>query len=205
MDKRLMSRLSMADRAIGELAGVGRTLPNPEILTAPIIRREAVLSSRIEGTRASRSPTAAGLLPRPARDLGRYGRSPAAPGSGLRAPRIPAARTVVPRPFVPRLAGPHLADPADEAWRGPVEHGTGAVADGRSHPAGDRLAGGPSQPEEGLPPADRAVPETAARRARDALGAAAQVFVCGVRMAAAAGGGLRGHQVDLTGHSTLYM
>lgn len=49
----LIERLSAADRAIGELAGVGRTLPNPEILTAPIVRREAVLSSLIEGTRAS--------------------------------------------------------------------------------------------------------------------------------------------------------
>jgi cell filamentation protein, protein adenylyltransferase len=49
----LIATLSAADRAIGELAGVGRTLPNPEILTAPIVRREAVLSSRIEGTRAS--------------------------------------------------------------------------------------------------------------------------------------------------------
>lgn len=49
----LIAALSAADRAIGELAGVGRTLPNPEILTAPIVRREAVLSSRIEGTRAS--------------------------------------------------------------------------------------------------------------------------------------------------------
>lgn len=53
LDGELIGRLSAADRAIGELAGVGRTLPNPEILTAPIIRREAVLSSRIEGTRAS--------------------------------------------------------------------------------------------------------------------------------------------------------
>lgn len=50
-----MTKLSTADRAIGELAGVGRALPNPELLTAPIIRREAVLSSRIEGTRASLS------------------------------------------------------------------------------------------------------------------------------------------------------
>jgi Fic family protein len=52
-DRDLIADLSAADRAIGELAGVGRTLPNPEILTAPIVRREAVLSSRIEGTRAS--------------------------------------------------------------------------------------------------------------------------------------------------------
>lgn len=53
LDRDLIARLSAADRAIGELAGMGRTLPNPEILTAPIVRREAVLSSRIEGTRAS--------------------------------------------------------------------------------------------------------------------------------------------------------
>lgn len=52
-DGELIAVLSAADRAIGELAGVGRTLPNPEILTAPIVRREAVFSSKIEGTHAS--------------------------------------------------------------------------------------------------------------------------------------------------------
>jgi Fic family protein len=52
-DRELVEKLSAADRAIGELAGAGRTLPNPVILTAPIVRREAVLSSRIEGTQAS--------------------------------------------------------------------------------------------------------------------------------------------------------
>ena len=49
----LVAELSSADRALGELAGLGRVLPNPHILIAPFIRREAVLSSRIEGTRAS--------------------------------------------------------------------------------------------------------------------------------------------------------
>jgi len=49
----LVGLLSDADRALGELAGVGRILPNPHLLIAPYIRREAVLSSRIEGTRAS--------------------------------------------------------------------------------------------------------------------------------------------------------
>ena len=49
----LMRRLSEADRAVGTLAGVGRILPNPHILTQPFLRREAVLSSRIEGTEAS--------------------------------------------------------------------------------------------------------------------------------------------------------
>jgi Fic family protein len=50
---RLIRTLSEADRALGELAGLGRTLPNPYLLTRPFSRREAVLSSRIEGTRAS--------------------------------------------------------------------------------------------------------------------------------------------------------
>ncbi len=50
-DKRLRLTLSQADHALGELAGLGRTLPNPHLLIAPFMRREAVLSSRIEGTR----------------------------------------------------------------------------------------------------------------------------------------------------------
>ena len=49
----LMRRLSEADRAVGTLAGIGRILPNPHLLTQPFLRREAVLSSRIEGTEAS--------------------------------------------------------------------------------------------------------------------------------------------------------
>jgi Fic family protein len=45
--------LSAADRAVGELAGLGHALPDPHLLIKPFIRREAVLSSRIEGTRTS--------------------------------------------------------------------------------------------------------------------------------------------------------
>ena len=48
----LVHALSNADRALGELAGLGRMLPNPHLLIGPFIRREAVLSSRIEGTQA---------------------------------------------------------------------------------------------------------------------------------------------------------
>lgn len=55
LDPALARKLSDADRAIGELAGVSRTLPHPELLSRPLLRREAVLSSRIEGTRASLS------------------------------------------------------------------------------------------------------------------------------------------------------
>lgn len=49
-DRPLLRTLSEADRALGELAGVGRMLANPHLLIRPFIRREAVLSSRIEGT-----------------------------------------------------------------------------------------------------------------------------------------------------------
>jgi Fic family protein len=45
--------LSEADRAVGELSGVGAWLPDPYILIGPFLRREAVLSSRIEGTEAT--------------------------------------------------------------------------------------------------------------------------------------------------------
>jgi Fic family protein len=50
---KLISYLSKADRALGELAGLERSLINPHLLVRPFIRREAVLSSRIEGTRTS--------------------------------------------------------------------------------------------------------------------------------------------------------
>ena len=51
----LVYRLDEASRAVATLAGVGETIPNPHLLTQPFMRREAVLSSRIEGTQASLS------------------------------------------------------------------------------------------------------------------------------------------------------
>ena len=50
---RLIGVLSDADRLIGRLAGEGGRLPNPHILMRPFVRREAVLSSKIEGTQAT--------------------------------------------------------------------------------------------------------------------------------------------------------
>ncbi len=50
---KLLRVLSDADRRIGQLAGEGRSLPNPHLLMRPFIKREAVLSSRIEGTQAT--------------------------------------------------------------------------------------------------------------------------------------------------------
>lgn len=63
----LVNKLSEADRALSELAGRARNLPNPHLLIGHFIRREAVLSSRIEGTQASLSDLlffeAAGPIP----------------------------------------------------------------------------------------------------------------------------------------------
>lgn len=42
-----------AERALGHLAGVAFRLPDPHVLIGPFMRREAVLSSKIEGTVAS--------------------------------------------------------------------------------------------------------------------------------------------------------
>jgi len=47
---KLVLNLAEAGRSLGELAGLGRAIPNPHLLVGPFMRREAVLSSRIEGT-----------------------------------------------------------------------------------------------------------------------------------------------------------
>ncbi|MCY3919716.1 MAG: Fic family protein [Chloroflexi bacterium] len=55
LDPPLIRLLDEASRKVAMLAGVGETLPNPYLLTRPFVGREAVLSSRIEGTQASQS------------------------------------------------------------------------------------------------------------------------------------------------------
>jgi len=45
--------LADAESSLGRLFGVGLSLPNPELLTAPYVLREAVSSTRIEGTQAT--------------------------------------------------------------------------------------------------------------------------------------------------------
>ena len=45
--------LAEAESALGQLAGVGRLLPNPDLLIRPYLLREALSSTRIEGTQAS--------------------------------------------------------------------------------------------------------------------------------------------------------
>ena len=49
----LADALSRADLAVGRLAGEGSRLPNPHLFIRSFVRREAVLSSRIEGTRTT--------------------------------------------------------------------------------------------------------------------------------------------------------
>jgi Fic family protein len=46
-------RLSTADRALARLDGVASALPNPDLFVFMYVRREATLSSQIEGTQAS--------------------------------------------------------------------------------------------------------------------------------------------------------
>lgn len=54
-DTELVLTLSRADAALSRLSGLGSQLPNPHLLIEPYAKREAVLSSRIEGTQASLS------------------------------------------------------------------------------------------------------------------------------------------------------
>ncbi len=46
----LIRLIAEASEAVGVLSGVGETMPNPRLLLRPLMRREATLSSRIEGT-----------------------------------------------------------------------------------------------------------------------------------------------------------
>jgi Fic family protein len=55
LDPSLVYLLDQASRGVAMLAGVGETLPDPHLLIRPFLRREAVLSSRIEGTQSSLS------------------------------------------------------------------------------------------------------------------------------------------------------
>ena len=71
--------LADASNLVGKLAGEGRRLPNPHILIRPFVRREAVFSSRIEGTQstlgellASEAGAAVERSPEDLREVGNY-------------------------------------------------------------------------------------------------------------------------------------
>jgi Fic family protein len=53
IEGRLQALLSRADLALGRLAGSIATLPNPDLFILMYVRKEAVLSSQIEGTQSS--------------------------------------------------------------------------------------------------------------------------------------------------------
>jgi Fic family protein len=52
-DGELRNLLSEADRALARLDGITTVLPNPELFIAMYVKKEALLSSQIEGTQAS--------------------------------------------------------------------------------------------------------------------------------------------------------
>ncbi|MFT5141465.1 MAG: Fic family protein [Rhodothermales bacterium] len=53
LDGMVQQALSRADRALGRLDGSVSTLPNPDLFVFMYVRKEAVLSSQIEGTQSS--------------------------------------------------------------------------------------------------------------------------------------------------------
>lgn len=53
IDGEMQTLLSRADRALGRLDGSIQTLPNPDLFVFMYVRKEAVLSSQIEGTQSS--------------------------------------------------------------------------------------------------------------------------------------------------------
>ena len=52
-DNEMLSLLSRADQCLGRLDGASRILPNPDLFVHMYVRREAVLSSQIEGTQST--------------------------------------------------------------------------------------------------------------------------------------------------------
>ena len=76
---KLVRALSDADQVLGRLAGEGRRLPNPHLLIRPFVQREAVFSSRIEGTQstlgellAAEAGAAVARSPEDLREVGNY-------------------------------------------------------------------------------------------------------------------------------------
>ena len=76
---KLVRALLDADQLLGRLAGGGRRLPNPHLLIRPFVQREAVFSSRVEGTQstlgellAAEAGTTVARSPEELREVGNY-------------------------------------------------------------------------------------------------------------------------------------
>ncbi len=98
LDGELAVALAEAERALGRLDGIATTLPNPDLFVSIHVRREAVLSSQIEGTQASLSDIlqaeAGGKVA--ARDVGDVVRYVAAMNHGLaRLPKLPLSLRLI--------------------------------------------------------------------------------------------------------------
>ncbi len=60
----LLDRLSLAERALGRLDGITMLLPRQELFLYMYVRKEAVLSSQIEGTQSTLSAVSCASRPR---------------------------------------------------------------------------------------------------------------------------------------------
>ncbi|HWI05237.1 MAG TPA: Fic family protein [Acidimicrobiales bacterium] len=69
VDLEMVGLLSRADQWLGRLDGLTQTLPNPSLFVAMYVRREAVLSSQIEGTQSTLDDILAYELDSADRDL----------------------------------------------------------------------------------------------------------------------------------------
>ncbi len=91
--------LAAANHALGELDGTGRHLPNPHLVIGPYLRREAVLSSRIEGTESGLGEVLlveAGGIAAPGQDTGEVLNYVAALETGIRdLPGLPVSIRLV--------------------------------------------------------------------------------------------------------------
>lgn len=79
IDEAMIGLLAQANLELGRLDGVTRTLPNPDLFVAMYVRREAVLSSQIEGTQSTLDDVLAyeldpsvGELPRDVEEIVNY-------------------------------------------------------------------------------------------------------------------------------------
>lgn len=135
---RLIKALGDANHALGDLDGTGRHLANPHLLIGPYLRREAVLSSRIEGTQSGLGEVllveASGVV-EPSEDTREVLNYVVALETGIRElPRLPVSLRLVRALHAQLMEGVRGADRAPGEFRRhqnfvapqgtPIEHAT---------------------------------------------------------------------------------